>query len=54
MTGVQRIAQILGGPEYEREAREILEEAYDVVAWRENPYQDSFRACRAPRDLPPG
>ena len=38
---VQRIAQILGGDMVE--AKEILDEAYDVCRWREHPYQNPFR-----------
>ena len=30
----------------EAEAREILEEAYDVAAWRAHPWQSPFRLAR--------
>ena len=30
----------------ETEAREILKEAYDVVAWREHPHQYPFRLAK--------
>ena len=44
MTAVEQLAQILGGDVVL--AKEILEEAYDVAAWREHPYQNPWRLAQ--------
>jgi hypothetical protein len=39
MNIIDNIVVVLGGPEHAAEAREIVDEAFDVWRWRERPYQ---------------
>ncbi len=43
MTALQQITAIVGD---EQEAREILEEAFDIVEWREVPHQNPYRLAQ--------
>ena len=43
MTALKQITAIVGD---EQEAREILDEAFDIVEWRQNPYQNPYRLAQ--------